>query len=271
MIGHSFICADSGNQKLMRFSASGNLEWEYPARGSFDIWQVGNGNILFSMLAGPNGPGVQMINYNKEVLFEYYTKGEVFGCQPLADGNILIGELEPCRLLEVDSSGTVKKIVQLFSKCSGHHAMRMLRKLANGNYLVGHSGDQTVREYNSNGKIVREIVTSSPVFAAIRLPNGNTLLSREDAVVEVDQDNRVIWELSGKDVPEINIRLLTGLQRLPNGNTMVANWMGHHPTEKAVPLFEVTPSKKVVWKFLSPNIKNLGNFQLLDIQGEPLR
>jgi hypothetical protein len=185
---------------------------------------------------------------------------------------VLIGELTPCRLIEVDRKGKIQFELQCKSTSTGHGAMRMPRKLANGNYLVCHMEDRMVREYLPSGEVVREIPTPGPVFVAIRLPDGNTLMSSEEQILEVDANNNVVWTVDDKDIPEAGIKLLTGLQRLPNGNTVACNWLGHGQEGKGLPMFEINRDKKIVWKFTDVvATRNMGNFQMLDDPGNVLK
>jgi hypothetical protein len=246
--------------------------WEHPVAASFDVWALPNGNYLCSTLNGPQWNGVLEITPAHEEIFAYYTSSEVFGCQPLPNGIVLIGELDPCRLVEVNRQGQIQLSLQLHSSSRGHGSMRMPRRLLNGNYLVCHMEDHAVREYLPSGEIVREIPSPGPVFVAIRLENEHTLFSSEEAIIEVDAENNVVWEVTAENIPEAGIRLLTGLQRLPNGNTVVCNWLGHGQEGKGIPLFEITPAKKLVWCFNDVTAtRNVGNFQLLDIAGNPLK
>ncbi len=272
MITHPLVCADSGLGKIMRFSAVGVLEWQFSPACSFDLWVLPGNNILFSEFNGPRGGGVREVNTNKEIVFEYFTGGEVFGCQPLADGRVLIGDVNACRLVEVDRQGKVLFALPLESRNKGHDSMRLPRKLSNGNYLVCHKGDQDVREYDRSGAVVWECHCPGPVFVAIRLPDGNTLVSCEEELIEVDETGKIVWDLCDRDVPGIGIRLLTGLQRLPNGNTVISNWLGHHPGDRCISLFEVDRKKNVVWQFANPDaLQETGSFQCLDVLGDVTR
>ena len=271
MMKHPFVCVDSGLGKVMKFDEDAQLVWDCAVPCSFDVWMLPDGNVLCSTMRNAKGNGVIALSPDKRRVFEFYTSGEVFGCQPLPNGNVLVGELEPCRLIELDRQGQMQFELPLRCVKGGHGAMRMPRKLRNGNFLVCHMGDQMVREYSPIGNVIREIKSPGPVFVAIRLPNGNTLLSSEEAILEVDVDDNVVWTLADSDIPEVGIRLLTGLQRLPNGNTVVCNWLGHGKEGQGAPLFEVTRDKKVVWKFTDvKTTRNVGNFQLLDVPGDPL-
>ena len=42
---------------------------------------------------------------------------------------------------------------------------------------------------------------------------------------------------------------MTGFQRLPNGNTVMSNWLGHGKFGTAPHIIEVTKDRKVVWTF----------------------
>ena len=86
--------------------------------------------------------------------------------------------------------------------------MRNARRLANGNYLVTHYGEQVVREYDPQGRPVWDRRGRRP-HSAVRLPNGHTLIARGDMpgdprVFEVDPGGQVVWEVSNDDLPGIS-------------------------------------------------------------------
>jgi sugar lactone lactonase YvrE len=145
----------------------------------------------------------------------------------------------------------------------------MTRKLANGNYLVPQLIDKVVREYTPAGKIVWEVKTPNWPFTAIRLDNGHTLIdcTLGNLVIEVDKDGKTVWQLSNDDLPSKWINDACGGQRLPNGNTVVT---AHHAKENEVKLIEVTPEKKVVWKYVDNKPFGIHEFQILDTNGKPL-
>ncbi len=83
-----------------------------------------------------------------------------------------------------------------------------------------------MREYDGDGKIVREFQAPGGPHSVVRLTNGNTLISladkRKDAkVVEYDKDGKLVWEVSNKDLPGEPLKFVAGLHRLPNGNTVM--------------------------------------------------
>ena len=107
-------------------------------------------------------------------------------------------------------------------------------------------------------------------WAAIRLLNGNTLITSESdrATREISPSGEIVWEITLDELPE-EYRL-GGSQscvRLKNGNTILCS-MGNGGTTPQ--LVEVTPDKKVVW--VLNDWRELGPataIQILDDPGDP--
>ena len=240
-----FACADYGGNKVCLVDAEGKITWQHPARRPQDVWVLANGNILFSHLKGATE-----VTREKEVVWSYETapENEVHACQPLPGGLVMVAESGPMQLVEVDRGGKVVKTVKLkTAQKATHHQMRCARKTAAGTYLVGQYGDGVMREYESSGRILRE-VPQKMAFSGIRLPNGNTLMAAGDThkLLEIDGDGKVVWEVNENDLPGSPLRFVAGLQRLPNGNTLICNWGGHGHVGKQPQIVEITRDKKVV-------------------------
>jgi len=61
----------------------------------------------------------------------------------------------------------------------------------------------------------------------------------------VDKDGQTVWAVKADELPGIPLKFMTGLQRLPNGNTLI--------TEGACGrIFEVTPGHEIVWEYINP-------------------
>ncbi len=272
--GHRFAAADYSGGKVFIVAADGTVEWEYKTGTCNDLWGLPNGNLLFN-----TGTGVMEITRDKKVVFSYESKSEIYACQRLANGNTFVGECNSGRLLEVEPTGTIVHEVKLLpeGKDGGHLFMRNARKLSNGNYLVTHYGEEVVREYDSNGKVVVEFSAPGGPHSAIRLPNGHTLIACGDLkkcamVFEVNKDGRTIWKVAQDELPGISLKFMAGLQRLPNGNTVMSNWVGHGEYGKAPHLIEVTPNKEVVWTFQDhAAMKTIASVQILDTPGDAIK
>jgi hypothetical protein len=56
---------------------------------------------------------------------------------------------------------------------------------------------------------------------------------------------------------------------LPNGNTILCNWLGHGQIGEQADAVEITPDKKIVWEFADhTHIKSINQIQALDIPGD---
>jgi hypothetical protein len=134
-----------------------------------------------------------------------------------------------------------------------------------------------VREYDSEGKVVWQVAAPGGPHSAVRLPDGNTLIASADRdgatarVFEVAPDGRTVWEVRGEELPGISLKFMAGLHRLPNGNTVMSNWLGHGQFGKAPHLIEVTRDKRVVWTFADhETMQTISSVEILDVAGEIL-
>ena len=272
--GHRFACSDYTQGKVFIVSADGKVEWEYQTTHCNELWVLPHGNILFN-----TGHGIREVNPAKETVFAYDSKSEIYACQRLKNGNTFIGECNAGRLIEVAPSGQIVKEIRLLpeGKDGGHIYMRNARKLTNGNYLVCLYGEEMVREFDANGKVIASIPAVSGPHSAVRLVNGHTVIATGDLkkaprVFEVDQSGAVVWEVKQGDLPGIDLKFMAAFHRLPNGNTVMSNWVGHNHFREAPHLIEVTPEKKVVWTFADHNtMKTVASVQVLDVPGDPIK
>jgi len=274
-ITHSMFIAGSQTAIL---AGDGTVLWQYPA-ATRDGFVLPNGDLLLAVSKNKDYPGGAVVELTRDnkVVFEFKgTQAEVNTAQLLPNGNIMLTEAgDKPRLLEVDRSGKVVVEFPLQCQNTNHHMeSRMARKLANGNYLVPQLLDKVVREYTPEGRIVWEYKTPEDLkedwpFTAIRLPNGHTLinLTHSNTSVEVDQDGKVVWQLSNADLPTPLLKDPCGAQRLPNGNTVITSYGAGDQTVK---MLEVTPDKKVVWTYEREQKGGIHEFQILDTNGVPL-
>jgi len=272
--GPRFACADYTQGKVFLVDEAGKVEWSYDAPNANDIWVLPGGNLLFN-----TGHGVKEVTRDRRVAFTYESASEIYACQRLPNGNTFIGECNAGRLLEVDPAGRIVHQVKLLpeGRDGGSAYMRNARRLANGNYLVAHYGLQVVREYDSDGKLVWQVAAPGGPHSVVRLPDGNTLIASADRdgaparVFEAAPDGRTVWEVRGDELPGISLKFMTGLQRLPNGNTVMSNWLGHGQFGKAPHVIEVTRDKRVVWTFADhATMKTISSVEILDAAGGPL-
>ena len=132
-------------------------------------------------------------------------------------------------------------------------------------------GEGKIVELDGDGRVVRDIKVPGDPHEVLPLPNGHLLVTCGDGhkVLEFDAAGKVVWELSENDLPGNTLRLTAGCQRLPNGNTIVCNYLGHGHIGEQPQFFEVTPDKKVVWQFDDhAHFKTINQIQALDVPGD---
>lgn len=268
---HPFLCTDSAGGKVAVVSADGAVEWEYPCKHPQDCWVLPNGNFLFC-----HETGAMEVTRDKRIVWDYKAgeKTEVHACQPLPGGRVLLVECGPCRLIEVDRAGRIAKEIKLTlppPTVKLHNQFRGVRKTVGGHYLVSRKGEQQIEELDGDGRSLRRIPVPGDVHEVLLLPDGHLLVSCGDGhkVIEFDADLKVVWELNENDVPGHPLRLMAGFQRLPNGNTIFCNYLGHGNLGKQPHFFEITRDKRVVWSFADhKNFKTINQIQLLDVPGD---
>ncbi len=269
-IRHAFLA--TGNETFL-VDESGKVTWTYPA-STRDGWVLDNGHFLLALSKSKAYPGGAAIVVDRagKTLFEHKgTQAEVNTVQPLPGGGVLLTEAgNRPRLIEVSKDGKVLVDVPLQAQTKDHHLQtRMARKLPNGNYLVPQLLDRVVREYDGTGKILWEVKTPHMPFTAIRLDDGHTLIgcTLGNLVIEVDAKGNEVWRVTNDDLPNKPINDACGVQRLPNGNTVITS---HHATAGQVKLTEVTRDKKIVWTHIDARKSGIHHFQILDADEKPI-
>lgn len=266
---HPLLLCDSGNNRVCVVSADGKIEWEHAAVHPQDCWRMPGGSYLFCFKDG----ALEMTPSHEKVwAYKTPTNSEVHACQPLPDGRVLLVECGPSRIIEVDRQGKIAKEIKLTTspKIGRHDQFRGTRKTKDGHYLVCFKGEHKVVELDGDGKVLREIKAPGDVHEALSLPDGHLLITCGDGhkVIEIDAAEKVVWELNENDLPGNPLRLMAGCQRLPNGNTVFVNYLGHGHAGEQPSVIEVTPDKRVVWSLDTKTFKVLSQVQLLDIPGD---
>jgi len=101
---------------------------------------------------------------------------EVPTCQPLPDGNILIGIVGECRLIEVIGTRRCSRSTAVDDGEAASRAVPHVRKTPEGTYLVPFTAEGAVREIDRTARCSEFPRQPTPV-CALRLEDGNTLIS----------------------------------------------------------------------------------------------
>ncbi len=279
---HPFLyCGEWQNQSLeqqtMYIVRDGKIVWSYtnPLKGELgDCTMLSNGNIVFSRQYGASE-----ITPEKKIVWNYDAPPatEIHTAYPMGTDRVMVMQNgSPAKLLILrKQDNRVERQIILPTKSQSTHAQfRHVRPTGAGTFLVAHMDFGKVAEYTAEGKEIWSVDAPS-AWAAVRLKNGNTLISgnSDGYVREVNPKGETVWEVKKGDFPGYPLYTVQEVSRLSNGDTLINNWTASLPRDKwasTFQLLEITPDKKVVWAL--SDWKDLGpasSTQLLDEPGVP--
>lgn len=281
------ILVCGGRTALLTIEAAdkdGRVEWSWPG-ATREGWVLPDGNILLAHSKGPQAAGGGAVEIRRgpadgedTVVWRYDgTQAEVNSIQKTPEGTYVLTEAGPSpRLLEIAADGRVLVEFPLGCQKPNHHMQsRMARKLPDGSYLVPHLLDFAIVRYDRTGKELSRIdtrVADEPAaktwpFTAIALADGGILagLTNGNRVAEYAADGSRRWLVTAADVDGA-INDACGVQRLPNGNTMIASYRIGRGKERLV---EVTPDRKVAWSWRA-DVPSVHHFHVVEVDGEPV-
>jgi HEAT repeat protein len=158
------------------------------------------------------------------------------GVQRLPNGNTVVTARN--QIVEFDSANPPNEV---FSHKRPQQDILAAQKLRNGEIVFVTTTGSCVR-IDAKGKEVRTFQAGRMYVAGGLevLPNNHVLMTLKDGVTEYDVDGRVVWQAT--------VERPTSVQRLPNGNTLVAS--GLSPTTAVA---ELDRAKQVVWEYKAPD------------------
>ncbi len=275
----TYLVGDYNNGRVSIYSDVFGNTWSYPISGVYDCWMRSNGNVVAAgyeevVEIKPNlelGHGGEIVWSYKpgSTMSLYEGKSEVFSCQLLPNGNVLISEAGIPQLIEISPKGKlIKKIPLPETKQGVHRQLRMARVDKNGNYWVSYMGDGIIYQVNEEGSVIGRINLKKDekneyyIYEALPLENGNILVSGAgtDKIIEYNAEGEIVWEIKNGDLPGIDLNWITGVERLANNNTIICNWGYGKSKVKAL---EITPDKKVVWQLNNKAFRGISRIQVV--------
>lgn len=266
----------STSQQTMYIVRGGKVVWSYTNQQKGELGDcslLANGNILFSRQFGASE-----ITPDRKIVWNYDAPAgtEVHTTWPVDKDRVLIMQNgNPAKALIIEkATSKVEKELILPTRVptSTHGQFRHIRMTKTGTFLVAHLDLGKVVEYDADGQEVWSVAAPS-AWAAVRLQNGNTLISgnQHGWVREVNPKGDTVWEINKDDLTGIHLYTVQEVSRLANGNTLINNWAGSAPMDEwpnIVQLVEVTPAKKVVWALREwTTLGPASSTQLLDEPG----
>ena len=278
---HDFLYAGEAPDRNIYMVRGGKIVWSYsdPAgKGEIsDLAMLSNGNILIA-----HQFGLTEITKDKKVVWNYEPPSgfEVHTALPIGNDRVLYiqnGSPALLRVVNIVTGATEKEtVLKTMQPPSTHLQFRRARLTSQGTLLVAHVDLSKVVEYDVNGNELWSFPSDHP-WGASPLKNGNVLITDRKGVREVTRRGDVAWSWSPEDTPGYKFSNLQDAWRLPNGNTVINNWVNTFGAKQdwtgTVQVIEVTPDKQVVWALESwSEPTNLGpatSIQFLDEASVP--
>ena len=238
-----------------------------------DVTMLSNGNIVYACMSGAG-----IITPEKNLIWQYICDPgtETHSCQPIGKDSVLMalnGQVGKVLIINTATDKILKEVVISTASKNPHYQFRHVRWTRSKTIMVGLLAEKKVVEYDLEGKELWSVDASS-AWSAIRLKNGNTLISgdSEGYTREVNMKGEIVWEFTRADAPFTLGNTQTS-NRLANGNTVICSWIaGNNNTKEwvgTVQAFEVTPDKKVVLALSSWDKPDLGPATYIQLLNEP--
>jgi hypothetical protein len=274
---HDFMYAGESKDRNLYIVRGGKIDWSFSdpeGKGEIsDAVMMSNGNILYA-----HQFGITLVTPDKNVLWTYTAPEgtEVHTAIPIGKDHVLYiqnGDYPVVRVVNLNTNATEKEFkLKTLLPSSTHSQFRHARLTPQGTLLVAHMDLNKVVEYDSDGNELWSFPADHP-WGVTPLANGNVLITDSKGVREITRRGDTAWSWTPADAAAYTVANLQQAWRLPNGNTVINNWVNEWDTEPAnmvgtVQALEVNPAKQVLWTLKSwADPANLGpatTIQFLD-------
>jgi len=266
---HQLLLADEGNQKIHYVNLLDTTKnWSISVSSNRDMQLVGDNKLMVS-----NGTGYE----EYDLLTHQQTKKVSIGSQIQSIFRIaqqetyvgIDGTVPSISIIDV-ASGKSKGTISIQPSIT----LRIIRATAKKTFLVGGKDAGIVYEVDSTGKKIWEANVGGSPYQAVRMLNGNTIISTGYGaqIAVVDKSAKVIrkFPANPKDASLTSVKpnFFGGFQVLDNGNVVVTNWQGHGSGMGAngVQVLEFDSTGAIVggWKQNASYISSLHGVIVLD-------
>lgn len=224
---HKVLLSDEGNQKVHYIDMNdGSKNWSI-SLANRDMQLIGDNKLLLSTNAGFEEYDLSSRKQLKKVSVGSQIQ-TAFRINAL---ETYVGvDANPPRL-EIIDNATSKSRKSINIKPS--ITLRIIRPTPSKTFLVGGKDNGMIYEFDSLGNKIWEANVGGSPYQAVRLPNGNTVISTGYGaqIAVVDKSSKVIrkFPANPKDASLTSVKpnFFGGFQILNNGNIVVTNWQGH--------------------------------------------
>jgi HEAT repeat protein len=177
------LIAENNKNVVTERTFKGDILWEYKITHPHNCQRLPNGNTFIAT-------GSELIELDRQSNIVYKISFSNMSACKLTDGRILAIPSSG-NATWLDATGKQLKTVQITTGVSSYGCLEALPR---GGALLCLYNDNKVVEFDAEGKTRWEAKLPNP-FMAVRLPNGNTMVTSQSAksAVEVDAVGNEVW------------------------------------------------------------------------------
>ncbi len=251
--GYLMSCSKKGLISL--HDKSGKVIWSTKAKKTYSATILENGNILYVQEGG-----IREVTPTKKIVLEFNEAGEIYCARRLKNGKTAFVNAKNNELIILTNQGKTEKRLKLKGR-KGHVAMRHFTITPQETFLVAHLGDKTVREYDQDGLVLKEIKTPGMVYSAVRNKAGETYISWQHGIEKITNNGKqeTILKVGEKSNPFVHF--LTSISLSDNGSIYVSSWLGHGKEGKGPSVLKLDKEGRIIWTLANHDqIANASSF-----------
>lgn len=264
-IRHRFLAVDNGANRLVHVDqAHPERNWSVPVpKGGRDLQLVRPGIVLASY---GQGAAEYRLDDGQPAGWKAEGFSGIQSAWRMPDGRTLLATSSGT-VVELDAAG---KEASRFKIAQPKLDLRLLRPGRAGTLLVGACAPEfaVLEVERPSGKVLRKWPLPHKGYKAIQLDNGHILASAGETatVLEFDAAGKTVASWGGKAAfPGLGLDFFSGFDRLPNGNVVVANWLGHGKQGTGPHLVEFNAANQLVWSWADHQAaRQVTNLLMLD-------
>ena len=288
---NGLLIADRGNGRLIVINDAKQIIWKFPVAGSLPAGRLFAADDAFF---APNGKTIVANDEGRHIIYRidivtrkviwsyghYRSAGSAKGylntpddAYPLANGDIVVADINNCRILEIAPSKSIVRQWGTTGRCSNHaprtySAPNGDTPLPDGGLLITVINGARVVRLSSTGKVIFNIHVPIVYPSDAQLAsNGNIIVAgytNPGAVIEVTPRGRLVWRYAPT----------TGSGRLnhPSLATPLPNGLVSINDDDRQRLIVIDPgTMKIVWQYGRTGVAGRGSGYLSDPDGhEPV-
>lgn len=185
------LVAEYQGNRVTERDLKGDVKWEYNCGGNpYAVQRLPNGNTFIAM----QGRLIE-IDRNKNEVWSYQRpNNDIMRAKKLPTGEVAFVTNLGVQATYHRMDPKTQKMNKEFQVTAVQMLFGSMDVLPNGNVLIAHYQQQTVKEYDPNGGQVANIQFNWP-NSVVRLPNGNNLISsyNQRRIAEF-KGNQSVWE-----------------------------------------------------------------------------